>query len=83
MLLEESPEAVGTQERIVRTDTDKAVKVECFGSPDKAVEYIVLVSPVATDTCFAGNLCQYIILRTVGSGKHNGLAGAGLLDISD
>ena len=83
VLLEESPEAVGTQERIVRTDTDKAVKVECFGSPDKAVEYIVLVSPVATDTCFAGNLCQYIILRTVGSGKHNGLTGAGLLDISD
>ena len=83
VLLEESPEAVGTQERIVRTDTDKAVKVECCGSPDKAVEYIVLVSPVATDTCFAGNLCQYIILRTVGSGKHNGLTGAGLLDISD
>lgn len=83
VLLEESPEAVGTQERIVRTDTDKAVKVECLGSPDKAVEYIVLVSPVATDTSFAGNLCQYIILRTVGSGKHNGLIGAGLLDISD
>lgn len=51
--------------------------------PDKAVEHIVLVSPIATDTCFAGNLCQYIILRTVGSGKHNRLTGAGLLDISD
>ena len=84
VLLEESPEAVGTQERIVEQTRIKAVKVECFGSPDKAVEYIVLVSPVATDTSFAGNLCQYIILRTVGSGKHNGLTvGAGLLDISD
>ena len=79
----EGIESFGTKERIIRTNTDKAVDTENFGSTDKAVEYIVLVSPVATDTCFAGNLCQYIILRTVGSGKHNSLIGAGLLDISD
>ena len=29
------------------------------------------------------HICQHIILRTVGSGKHNSLIGAGLLDISD
>ena len=71
MFREKRQETVGTQERIIRTNTDKAV------------EHIIFIAPVATDTCFTGNLRQYVILRAVGSGKDNRPTDTGLLDIAD
>ena len=83
MFPEESRESVRTQKRIVRTNADKAVEIELRSRLYETVEYVVLVSPVATDTRFAGNLNQYIKLRAVRSGKDNCLAGASRRDIAD
>ena len=81
ILIKKSKKTIRTQKRIIRTDTDKTVEMKGFGRLYKSVEHIIFVSPIAADTGFTGNLCQDIILRTVGSGKNNRLADAGLPDI--
>ena len=81
--IEKSPESIGTQERIVRTDANETVETECFGSTDEAVEHIVLVAAETVDTSLAGHLLQYVVLRADGCGQYYTPVGAGSSDAVD
>ena len=77
----EGIESFGTKERIIRTNTDKAVDTENFGSTDKAVEYIVLVATKTEDTRLTGGFGKHVVLRAIGGGKYNTFVRTSLFDI--
>ena len=81
MFGKESIESFGTQKRIIRTNTDKTIHAEDFGSTDKAIEHIVLITTKTEDACLMGYFGKYIILRTVGRGKYDTLIRTSLFDI--
>lgn len=69
--VKERLESIGTQERIVRADTDKAVESERLGGTDEAIEHVILIAAEAVNSSPTCHLLQHVVLWTDGRGQYH------------
>ena len=79
--VKERLESIGTQERIVRADTDKAIEPKCLGSTNEAIEHVILIAAKAVNARLAGHLLQHVVLRADGRCQYHLLVRTGPSDV--